>query len=177
MQWNASSCRGTPPFPQKSGPVFPPGNFVASGFKRKMAWSSRHSCKGSENFIFYKHFVSIESGYYLYWCLKETTSVTDSSLWEICIEILSTYRYSCCLSVSRKNRFLRWGVVSTSTNPKLEDHPLSAAHDCLFNLFAATLHIGGLSSIRKVRTLHAAVTGTPWCNELSASIKCGEFLE
>jgi hypothetical protein len=25
--------------------------------------------------------------------------------------------------------------------PKLEDHPLSAVHDCLFNVFAATLHI------------------------------------
>jgi len=24
--------------------------------------------------------------------------------------------------------------------PKLEDHPLSAVHDCLFNIFAATLH-------------------------------------
>jgi hypothetical protein len=30
--------------------------------------------------------------------------------------------------------------------PKLEDHPLSAVHDCLFNTFAATLHhIGGSS--------------------------------
>jgi hypothetical protein len=25
--------------------------------------------------------------------------------------------------------------------PKLEDHPLSAVRDCLFNVFAATLHI------------------------------------
>ena len=25
--------------------------------------------------------------------------------------------------------------------PKLEDHPLSAVHDCLFNTLAATLHI------------------------------------
>ena len=32
--------------------------------------------------------------------------------------------------------------------PKLEDHPSSAVRDCLFNLFAATLHIGGRSSIR-----------------------------
>jgi hypothetical protein len=24
--------------------------------------------------------------------------------------------------------------------PKLEDHPLSAVHDCLFNVFAATHH-------------------------------------
>ena len=44
--------------------------------------------------------------------------------------------------------------------PKLEDHPLSAVRDCLFNIFAATLHIEGNSSIRKLRTRHAVVTGT-----------------
>jgi len=37
---------------------------------------------------------------------------------------------------------------------------LSAVHDCLFNLFAATLHKGGRSSIRNLRTRHAVVTGT-----------------
>jgi len=41
--------------------------------------------------------------------------------------------------------------------PKLEDHRLSAVRDCLFNLFAATLHIGGRSSIRNLRTRHAVV--------------------
>ena len=44
--------------------------------------------------------------------------------------------------------------------PKLEDHPLSAVRHCLFNLFAATLHIGGRSSICNLRTRHAVVTGT-----------------
>jgi len=43
---------------------------------------------------------------------------------------------------------------------KLENHPLSAVLDCLFNIFAATLHIGGRSSIRNLRTRHAVVTGT-----------------
>jgi hypothetical protein len=43
--------------------------------------------------------------------------------------------------------------------PKLEDDPLSAVRDCLFNLFAATLHIGGPSSIRNLRTHHPVVTG------------------
>ena len=28
-------------------------------------------------------------------------------------------------------------------NPKLEDHPFSAVSNCLFNIFAATLHIWG----------------------------------
>jgi hypothetical protein len=31
---------------------------------------------------------------------------------------------------------------STSPNPKLEDHPFSAVHDCLLNIFAATFHVG-----------------------------------
>jgi len=34
---------------------------------------------------------------------------------------------------------------------KLEDHPLSATFDCLFNIFAATLHTAGRSSIRNWR--------------------------
>jgi len=46
------------------------------------------------------------------------------------------------------------------SNTKLEDHPLSAVHNCLFNLFAATINIGGRSSIRNLRTCHAVVTGT-----------------
>jgi hypothetical protein len=44
-------------------------------------------------------------------------------------------------------------------NPKPEDHPFSAVHDCLFNIFAATLHIGGRSSIRKLRKRHAVEQG------------------
>jgi len=44
--------------------------------------------------------------------------------------------------------------------PKLGDYPLSAVLVCLFNIFAATLHIGGCSSIRNLRTRHAMVTGT-----------------
>jgi hypothetical protein len=43
--------------------------------------------------------------------------------------------------------------------PKLEDHPLSDVRDCLFTTFAATLRIGGCSSIRSLRTCHAVVTG------------------
>ena len=42
----------------------------------------------------------------------------------------------------------------------LEVHPLSAVRDCLFSIFAATLHIGGRSYIRNLRTRHAVVTGT-----------------
>jgi len=53
--------------------------------------------------------------------------------------------------------FLQRGVVSTLLNPQLEDHPSSAVHDCLFYLFAATLHKGGRSSIRNLRTPKAVV--------------------
>jgi len=41
--------------------------------------------------------------------------------------------------------------------PKLKDHGLSAARDWLLNIFFCTLHIGGRSSIRKLRTRHAVV--------------------
>ena len=44
--------------------------------------------------------------------------------------------------------------------PNLEGHPLSDVRDCLFNIFAATLHIGGHSSIHNLWTRHAVVTGT-----------------
>ena len=43
---------------------------------------------------------------------------------------------------------------------KLEDHPFSAVRDWLLNIFAATLHIGGRSPIRNLRTRRAVVTGT-----------------
>jgi len=66
--------------------------------------------------------------------------------------------------------------------PKLEDHPLSAVHDCLFNLFTATLHTGGRSSIRNLRTRHGVVTGThlSQCNLAIRSVRllslCGGHL-
>ena len=51
-------------------------------------------------------------------------------------------------------------LLPPRTTLKPEDHPLSAVRDCLFNIFAATLHIGGRSSIHNLRTRHAVVTGT-----------------
>jgi len=51
------------------------------------------------------------------------------------------------------------GLLAPRPTPKLEDHPSSAVRDCLSNLFAATLLIGGRSSIRNLRTRHAIVTG------------------
>jgi hypothetical protein len=51
-------------------------------------------------------------------------------------------------------------LLAPRPTPKLEDHSLSAVRDCLFNVFAATFHIGGRSSIRNLRTRHAVVTRT-----------------
>jgi len=49
------------------------------------------------------------------------------------------------------------GLLASRPTTKLEDHPLSSVYDCLFSLYAATLHIGGRSSIRNLRTRHAVV--------------------
>jgi hypothetical protein len=51
-------------------------------------------------------------------------------------------------------------LLAHRPTPKLEDHLLSAARDCLFNIFEATLQIRSRSSIRNLRTCHAVVTGT-----------------
>ena len=59
-----------------------------------------------------------------------------------------------------KDNFYGEELLAPRPTPKLEDHPLSTVRDCLFNIFAATLHTGGHSSIRNLRTRHAVVTGT-----------------
>jgi len=55
-------------------------------------------------------------------------------------------------------RFYGEELLAPRPTPKLEYHLLAAVRDCLFNIFAATLHIGGRSSIRNLRMRH--VTGT-----------------
>jgi hypothetical protein len=41
------------------------------------------------------------------------------------------------------NKLIFYGeeLLAPRLSPKLEDHPLSAVRDCLFNIFAATFHI------------------------------------
>jgi len=51
-------------------------------------------------------------------------------------------------------------LLAPNQTPKLGVHLLSAVRGCLFHIFTATLHIGGRSSIRNLRTCHAMVTGT-----------------
>ena len=69
--------------------------------------------------------------------------------------------------IRNKIRFYDEELLAPRPTPKLEDHPLSAVRDCLFNIFAATLHIGSRSSIRNLRTCHAVGTGTPLIMEQS----------
>jgi hypothetical protein len=61
-----------------------------------------------------------------------------------------------------RNKASFYGAELLAPRPttKLEDHPLSAVRDCLFNIFAATLHFGVRSSIRNLRKRHAVVTRT-----------------
>jgi hypothetical protein len=51
------------------------------------------------------------------------------------------------LLVNFRNKLIFYGeeLLAPRPTPKLEDHPLSAIRDCLFNIFAATLHIWRLS--------------------------------
>jgi hypothetical protein len=85
------------------------------------------------------------------------------SLPEPCIRLSSS---SCVLHVLPARTFRNvipfYGeeLSAPRPTPKLEDHPLSAVRDCLFDIFAATLHTAGRSSIRNLRTRRAVVTGT-----------------
>jgi hypothetical protein len=51
-------------------------------------------------------------------------------------------------------------LLAPRPTPKLEDHPLSAVRDGLFNIFAGTLHIWRPFP-RNLRTRHAVVTRDP----------------
>jgi hypothetical protein len=62
-----------------------------------------------------------------------------------------------CERFVTKTGFHSEELLAPRSTPELENHPLSALRDCLF---AATLHIGGDSSIRNPRTRRAVVTGT-----------------
>ena len=50
-------------------------------------------------------------------------------------------------------------LLACRPTPKLEDHPLLAVRECLFNIFAAALRTGGRSFILKLRTRRAVVSG------------------
>lgn len=57
------------------------------------------------------------------------------------------------------------------TFPKLVVHPLSAVRDCVFNIFAASRHVGGRSSIRNLLTRHTVVIGTHLSRAINGKFK------
>jgi hypothetical protein len=59
------------------------------------------------------------------------------------ILILSTRLFGPRFLVDFRNKFIFYGeeLLAPRRTPKLEDQPLSAIRHCLFNTFAATLHI------------------------------------
>jgi hypothetical protein len=79
--------------------------------------------------------------------------------------ILIRFRCFVCEYFVTKIRFHSEVLLAPRPTPKLEDHTLSPVRDCLFNIFAATLNIGGRSSIRNLRTRHTVVTGTHLSHE------------
>ena len=64
------------------------------------------------------------------------------------------------VSFRNKGSFYGEELLATCANPNLGDYILSPVRDCLFNIFATTIHTGCRSSIRNLRTRHAVVTGT-----------------
>ena len=70
------------------------------------------------------------------------------------------YSRGTCSCFLTKPVFAAGSCLTSRPTLKLKDHPLSVVRDCLFNIFAATLHIEGRSSIRNLRTPHAVVKGT-----------------
>jgi len=69
-----------------------------------------------------------------------------------------------------KASFYGEGLSTYGPNHKQEGHPLSAVRDCLFNIFAAALHIGGHSSIRSLRMRHVMVTVTHLSRHINTGI-------
>jgi len=61
---------------------------------------------------------------------------------------------------SNKVRFYGEEMLAPRPTPNIEDHPLSAVRDYLFDIFATTLHIGRRSSTRNLRSRRAVLTGT-----------------
>jgi hypothetical protein len=59
-----------------------------------------------------------------------------------------------------KTRFDSEELLAPRQNHNIEYHPFSAVGDCLFNIFADILHIGGRFSNRNLRKRHAVVTRT-----------------
>jgi hypothetical protein len=56
-------------------------------------------------------------------------------------------------SVTFCNKLFFYELLAPHPTPKLEDHPLLAVHDCLFNIFTAALHIWRPSPLSETRDM------------------------
>ena len=69
-------------------------------------------------------------------------------------------------------------LLAHRPTPKLEGHLLSAARDCLFNILAATLHIGGAVPCWLGPTIHGKRILNDWHKENKKQFhKAASFLE
>jgi hypothetical protein len=68
-----------------------------------------------------------------------------------------------------RNKAIFYGeeFLALRPTPKLEEDTFSALRDCLFNIFAATLHTGGRSFIRSIRKRQAVVIGSHYMENMS----------
>ena len=90
----------------------------------------------------------------LYLTNSQAAAVNEPALYRLLIfQVPNLLSFFHCLGRTRLSVQVRGFVC-------LEDHPLSAVRDCLFNIFAATVRIGGCSFIHNLRTRHAEVKGT-----------------
>ena len=86
----------------------------------------------------------------------------DPSGGVVYLRIVLSPEEASCLQVFLNMYVLQGGLLAPRPTPKMEDHPLSSVHDCLFNLFTATLHIGGRSSIRSLITHSIKIYRGDW---------------
>jgi hypothetical protein len=86
----------------------------------------------------YTSFPSITQKYVY---LKEYKEIYYPNLYSLISVIRPGPRLCECF----RNKLIFYGeeLLAPRPTPKLEDHPLSAVRDCLFNIFTASLHTGG----------------------------------
>ena len=79
--------------------------------------------------------------------------------------------------VSEHPCFYSVRLLASRQTPNLEDHSWSAVHDCLFNIFAANLHIWRPTLPSATQgTRHAVVTGTHGWDISIYDIKTNELI-
>jgi hypothetical protein len=82
-----------------------------------------------------------------HWSLSWARSIQSIPSHPISLRSLKLFIQGICpgprLLTNFHNKIIFYGeeLLASHATPKLEDHPLSSVRNCLFNIFAATLHI------------------------------------